>query len=153
MKICTKCKIEKPRAEFHRRAASKDGLRPHCKDCQKVYIRAYYQSNRAQIVGKVRKYRRSEVGRITHKKHRQSEKGRAVQRRANRVYQLANPEKKKARDAISSAIQYGKIQRPIFCEECGLPAETQGHHPDYSKPLEVEWLCQDCHTEIHLIAK
>lgn len=32
---------------------------------------------------------------------------------------------------------------------CGAPAEM--HHPDYSKPLEVEWLCKRCHAEQHYI--
>ena len=33
MKVCSKCKIEKPGSEFSKCAAKKDGLHPHCKPC------------------------------------------------------------------------------------------------------------------------
>jgi hypothetical protein len=25
-----------------------------------------------------------------------------------------------------------------------------GHHPDYSLPLHIEWLCTPCHSAVHL---
>lgn len=33
------------------------------------------------------------------------------------------------------------------CEICG-DKNTEKHHHDYSKPLEVNWLCKDCHKII-----
>lgn len=38
------------------------------------------------------------------------------------------------------------IPRP--CEKCGAE-QVQKHHHDYSKPLEVVWLCQPCHLAAH----
>jgi hypothetical protein len=36
------------------------------------------------------------------------------------------------------------------CSMCGaLKAEC--HHPDYTKPLEIIWLCRRCHKRIHRI--
>ena len=35
-----------------------------------------------------------------------------------------------------------------FCEKCGS-YESQMHHPDYSRPLLVEWLCRPCHLALH----
>jgi hypothetical protein len=32
--------------------------------------------------------------------------------------------------------------------QCGAPI-VEMHHPDYAKPLEVEWTCRPCHLEIH----
>ena len=34
------------------------------------------------------------------------------------------------------------------CEKCGS-ADSQKHHPDYSKPLDVIWLCRPCHVAVH----
>lgn len=38
------------------------------------------------------------------------------------------------------------IQLP--CADCGSN-DSQAHHEDYSKPLEVDWLCRDCHGRRH----
>jgi hypothetical protein len=37
---------------------------------------------------------------------------------------------------------------PQPCERCGRE-DTHGHHEDYSKPLDVNWLCPPCHGERH----
>ena len=44
-------------------------------------------------------------------------------------------------------VRRGKlIQRP--CENCGSK-ESQAHHDDYGKPLQVRWLCRACHLAHH----
>jgi hypothetical protein len=36
------------------------------------------------------------------------------------------------------------------CEDCGTTSEPlQGHHEDYSRPLDVVWLCLSCHCSRH----
>ncbi|KKB80797.1 hypothetical protein VW35_00890 [Devosia soli] len=58
-----------------------------------------------------------------------------------------DPHKRRARNKTWKAILNGTlVQNP--CEVCGeLPAEA--HHDDYSKPLEVRWLCKMHHAEHH----
>ena len=55
----------------------------------------------------------------------------------------------KAHAAVWKAITAGELVKPDVCEACGLPPAGKGkihaHHADYSKPLEVEWLCPKCH--------
>lgn len=46
------------------------------------------------------------------------------------------------------AIRIGKIRKRNSCEICH-DSPTQGHHEDYSKPLEVIELCQRCHAKLH----
>ena len=45
MKKCTKCKKDKPLTEFHKSKQSKDGYRWQCKQCDKVYTKAYRKAN------------------------------------------------------------------------------------------------------------
>jgi hypothetical protein len=51
------------------------------------------------------------------------------------------------------AIKIGILVRPAVCGECGKPpakyTKILGHHDDYAKPLEVRWVCRNCHMLIH----
>ena len=64
-------------------------------------------------------------------------------------------EKTHARNVLNSAVRYGKIT-PKPCERCGADpkrhngsSDVHAHHDDYSKPLDVRWLCAECHIEYH----
>ena len=59
------------------------------------------------------------------------------------------PEKNKAREILKYAIKKGEIIRPNICPKCKKKKKIEGHHEDYSKPLEVEWVCRKCHNLIH----
>lgn len=62
-------------------------------------------------------------------------------------YQARHPLKKTAHTTTNLAIRLGKLVR-LPCEMCGNP-KTQAHHDDYSKPLDVRWLCHRCHWTVH----
>lgn len=49
------------------------------------------------------------------------------------------------------AINSGKLQR-LPCEVCG-EKKVDAHHDDYSKPLDVRWLCRKHHAEHHTKAE
>ena len=60
------------------------------------------------------------------------------------------PEQRRKDNARSYAGVYlrrGKIQK-LPCASCGS-LESQMHHPDYSRPLLIEWLCRSCHFKLH----
>lgn len=44
------------------------------------------------------------------------------------------------------AVKGGLLERADRCQRCERKTQTQGHHYDYSRPLEVEWLCALCHA-------
>lgn len=56
-----------------------------------------------------------------------------------------HPEKVRARRLLQAAVRKGELTRPERCEDCGEVKPVQGAHRDYSKPLEVRWLCILCH--------
>jgi hypothetical protein len=43
--------------------------------------------------------------------------------------------------------RYGKLV-PQPCAVCGSP-DVEMHHPDYAKPIEVNWFCRPCHLAFH----
>lgn len=57
----------------------------------------------------------------------------------------------RAHRLVRDAIKKGLLVRPSRCPKCGNPpAGTRpihGHHADYDKPLEVEWMCAKCHRQ------
>lgn len=57
------------------------------------------------------------------------------------------PERSKAHRKVARAVKSGKLfQKP--CKVCGA-TKSVAHHPDYSKPLNVVWLCAIHHRQIH----
>jgi integrase len=52
-----------------------------------------------------------------------------------------------ARKSVARAITSGQLV-PQPCEDCGA-TDVHGHHDDYTKPLDVRWLCSTCHAKLH----
>jgi hypothetical protein len=134
MKRCFKCGAEKPVDLFYRHSRMADGHLNKCKECTKQDVGQNYQAHRQQYA----EYERNRYQRLKRKK-----KSAEYLRNGN----LRNPEKAFARTAIGNAIRDGKLQRKP-CEVCGN-AKSEGHHPDYAKPLDVMWLCRTHHLEQH----
>lgn len=57
-----------------------------------------------------------------------------------------NPLKIIAHRKVFIAIRNGTLKRQNCF--CGNP-KAEAHHPDYTKPLEVVWLCKKHHEEKH----
>lgn len=56
-------------------------------------------------------------------------------------------DKKDVASKVRYAVYTGKvIKQP--CVRCGS-MKSEGHHEDYSKPLDVIWLCSKHHKELH----
>jgi len=134
-------------ADFYRHPASADGLMAICKPCHKANVSANYLRNREH-------YREYERGRanLPHRieareAYAQTPQGRANGSRAKRAYLDRNPVKHAAHIACGNAIRDGKLTRQP-CEVCG-EVKAQAHHDDYSKPLDVRWLCTTHHAEWH----
>jgi hypothetical protein len=73
----------------------------------------------------------------------------AVNHARRLAYRRKRTPQMRARDAVKYALRVGKLTRPDRCERCKKPCKPQAHHADYSKKLEVEWLCKTCHGKEH----
>ncbi len=63
-----------------------------------------------------------------------------------RGFRNYDPVKTKARQAVKVALGQGRLtKKPCHCGSTAVEA----HHPDYSKPLDVVWMCRPHHAEVH----
>jgi hypothetical protein len=146
MKRCIHCGEEKPLTEYYKHSAMADGHLGSCKTC----VRAYVSANRAKNIDKVREYDRE---RGQDPKRKAAVRARASKYKAKKPEYIAhyfekNPDKHKAHGIVQRAIRSGKlVVQP--CQRCGYGIGIQAHHEDYSKPLDVVWLCPPCHGARH----
>lgn len=153
MKICRQCGIEKPIEDYYKHKDMPDGHLNKCKECVKENVR----NHRALNIDKVRAYDRAR-GQTKKRKDKNKEyqdrmkiespeKWRSMRREATRKYRKNHHERFIAKSRITYAKRTGKIKQEP-CEICGA-LKVEAHHPDYTKPLEVVWLCDYHHKEEH----
>jgi hypothetical protein len=50
-----------------------------------------------------------------------------------------------AHKMVLYALKLNVLKKSETCEICKDTLKLQGHHKDYNKPLDVQWLCKKCH--------
>ena len=129
-KACFKCNEEKPISEFYKHKKMADGHLNKCKECTKRDALNYRWKN----IENIRKYDR--------------ERGNRQSAEYLKEYRKKYPYKYKATNIVNNAIRDGKLFKEP-CEICGTTENIEGHHDDYSKPLNVRWLCSAHHKQWH----
>lgn len=136
-KRCTKCGKEKPLEEFYRAKLGKHGRAAECKACKQAKSKRHYQEARKERIEVIRRWQQANPERTAEHRRGQYER---------------TPALIIARVLLGKAVRDGRITKPDGCEDCGQVTPSRrlhGHHQDYSKPLDVEWLCKDCHWDRH----
>jgi hypothetical protein len=141
---CKICGTTSDASEFYA------GVSNRCKECHKAKV----SENRAAKVDYYRAYdakRFQDDPRVKarHQRYRATEAGLASVRAAQRKWDTQNPDKKAAHVILNNAVRDGRKFKPVQCEACGAGGRIHGHHEDYTKPLDVKWLCQKCHWKEH----
>jgi len=150
LKICNKCFVSRSEEDFYRNKGMSDGRLKKCKYCSIKDYNEYRQNN----LKKCREYDRNR-GNLEHriearKEYQKTDNYKESRLIANRNYRNKYPKKDKARSAVNNAIRDGILfKQPCFI--CGEKAEA--HHPDYNRPLDVVWLCDRHHKEVHMMFK
>ena len=149
MKFCTSCNEEKPEEDFHKRAASKDGLSAKCRPCQKIYDKA-----RADDPRRIRaraEYAKTPAGISAGNSAKKAwvKRNPEAAKEINLRYRIDQPKKTRARQLVAYKIRSGELKREP-CEICGSGFSVHAHHDDYDKPLDVRWLCSKHHRQWHV---
>lgn len=120
-KHCGRCRVVKQLSEFNKDKYTASGYRSQCKECM--------TKERTSLRDHYRRWRTTPERRKWYADYRRQryEKDRL---------------KIKARNAARAL-----KQKP--CENCG-DERSQAHHDDYSRPLDVRWLCATCHVQWHV---
>lgn len=155
LKICVTCHKEKNISDFYNSKWTKDLHTAECKECSKKRAKEHRLKN-------IEKYREMDRNRSNkaerverHKlylkdlKENNPEKYRQVKYLANKKWREKNADKNSAHTKISYLRQTGRLI-PEPCKICGSEENVEAHHEDYSKPLDILWLCSTCHHKIHV---
>lgn len=67
-------------------------------------------------------------------------------RRVVTAYYVKYPERGRAHTLVFNALKKGVLKKEE-CKVCGSKTNVEGHHKDYSKPLDVVWLCKVHHCQ------
>lgn len=125
-KMCVDCQEQKPHGEFY---ATNCGLQNRCKECAKLAATKHRNAN----LDKLRAYDRK--------------RGNRQPPSYLKRWRADNPEKYQAHNAANNALRDGKLERVWSCSRCDSQFAVHKHHPDYARPLDVEWLCAACHRQ------
>lgn len=166
-KACRRCGVVKMLTEFHKNVRTGDGRHTRCKDCISMYMKD--ERVRRGKVGRpfltadqLKTYRCSGCGveqpSIDFPPNLHSKRGHSQYcrgclnglRRAEAKRRWRDPVagyKARVRIFTGLAMRLG-VLIPKPCEVCAT-TNVQAHHPDYSKPLDVRWLCRVHHNKLH----
>jgi len=92
MKTCSKCKIEKPLTEFHKKKAGKYGVRAVCKLCAK----AYYKANKDKLKAYSKAYQEANKDKVRVWYEANKDKIKERKKAYDKAYREANKDKIKA---------------------------------------------------------
>lgn len=131
--ICIECKSDKIPDEFYAHKQMASGRVNVCKACHKERMRVRRRTNPA-----VQEYDRVRA---------KTPERRELARINSVAWRERNPQAYKAHCAVNNAVRDGRLKK-LPCEFCNSE-NVHAHHKDYTKPLDVVWLCAKCHNRLH----
>lgn len=175
MKDCNTCGKRFDLDQYYVNRAMEDGLSRMCIACTKAYNKEYalrknsskptdWKQKTTDAVAYARAYRLANLekirtaDRIRGKRRTPEQERNKYERKMRRLHgddwqpkKLLSPDDKKLRQKSTEIFKRNKKRGRLTilpCMECGS-LDVEGHHPDYSQPLSVVWLCKEHHQELH----
>ena len=126
-----------PVNNFYKHPMMGDGRLSFCKECTKARVRKH----RAKNLEKARAY--------DHDRYHNNPERRAWMQMKSEEWRKRYPERKRAHGLVRKAVVAGQIKRGRCEVGRGCSGAVHAHHDDYSKPLDVRWLCASHHALHH----
>ena len=126
------------------------------------YMRQWSRNNREQLLDRLRRDRKTnpekyrDWDRKRYERDKEKRNARSIRwaesnpqkvRAHKTKWRASNAEKTVAQKKLGNALRDKRIQRQpcLMCRSL----KVHGHHPDYSKPFDVVWLCSHHHGFVH----
>jgi len=131
----------------HKEKLKKDAINYYNKnkEKQKEKMRENYIWNRFARIIKQREYYQDNKEEILIKMSEFAKQNRDVMNEKNKIYAKKHPKKVWARNQARHKI---KIPENQICEICKINYATDRDHRDYSKPLEIQFVCHECNCKL-----
>lgn len=146
--------LKKKNAEYRSRNREKINertLKYYYENKEKILLRCaeYRKKNKKKISLRQATILLSNENRFEKNKNRHkrwSDKNRDKLNLWQKEWYQRNKEKRRAHVTVHRAVKKGLLIRPEICSRCERKCRLDAHHEDYSKPLDVKWLCKLCHS-------
>lgn len=140
-RTCTRCRKTEKETEFY------SGRGSSCKACSRARMRKYRARNRSAVRAADKRRDRNPARVAARLAYSRTERGKKANAKGLTASRKRSPEKIAARNSVSMALRSGSVSR-AKCRDCGS-VRTEAHHHDYSKPLDIVWLCRAHHLAEH----
>lgn len=134
LRHCMVCHFVKESSDFYPRQ------RRECKECTKKRMKNTRDAN-------IEYYRLYDKARAN-LPHRLE-----LSKRVSQQWKAKHPNRRAAQTALGNAVRDGRVIPWPVCAVPECNGKPEAHHPDYSRPLDVVWLCSAHHKQTHAMAK
>lgn len=161
MKICSKCKIEKPFSEFGKHNQTKDGLKSRCKECNALEMRDYYSRNKQSVQSYIKTWIDNNRGKHATYVKKWNDKNSDYKKTLNAAWKKSNKDLVNAstqKRRAARRCQLGIVSRDIvqkllktqqnFCVNCHADLLKVGYHIDHNMPLSLGGLHDDNNLQL-----
>lgn len=169
MKKCSKCGQMFPEESFYK-SGRPGGLAAACKKCHgtkvitcKVCSKKFVGKTGAKLCSdrcrrldrpqtfKICTYCKKEFGPVSHLSRVYCSQSCKIlsQTTGKTSYRVTSREARYAQSLVAYYVRVGRLTRPNMCEICkSVGNRIEASHSDYSKPLDIRWLCISCHRKL-----
>ena len=125
-------------------------------DERRIHQREYMKEWRKKPAAKkyhreyMKKWRAEKPHKIKECQKKSDQKRRIRKNEWSKKWKREHPFITKSRRILTHAVRDRRVEKPRECAQCNSGGIIDGHHFDYAKPIEVIWLCRQCHKDLHL---